>query len=138
MEIKKELNKMKQTFVIQESLTDYVGPIFICGEIDWLLENINPVVISMTMPRENFIIQNDITPNWINQIRDKYNNENNILLICDMDKISMDRQEILLDMLEDNQISSEELPENLKIIIQSDTKCNISTKIRDIVEYYEI
>ena len=55
-----------------------------------------------------------------------------------MDKISIERQEILLDILEDNQISTEDLPENLKIILNSDKKCDVNLKIRDIVECYEV
>ena len=55
-----------------------------------------------------------------------------------MDKISLEKQEILLDILENNQVSLEDLPENLKIILTATSKCDINSKIRDIVECYEI
>ena len=68
----------------------------------------------------------------------KSNDSTNILVIKDMDKINVDRQEILLEILEDNQISTEKLPENLKIILNSELYCDINYKIRDIVELYKI
>lgn len=138
MDLKKELETVKRLLVIKESLIDYTGPIFVFGNIDMLLNAKNQTVISATMPREEFVILNERIPNWVIEVNSKVDYNNNILIIKDMDKISLERQEILLDILEDNQISTENLPENLKIILHSDKACDINFKIRDIVECYEI
>lgn len=138
MNLKEQLERAKKMLVIRESFIDYAGPIFVVGNIDWLLNGLNPVIISAQAPKEEFIIINNHIPSWIIQVEHNKNNPNNVLVITDMDKISLEKQEILLDILKNNQISTEELPENLKIILNSDNKCDINFKIRDLVEYYEI
>lgn len=138
MDYKSELETTKKMLLVGESLFDYAGPLFVLGNIDMLMSGYNPTIISATMPREEFVILNNCIPNWVNEVNAKANDSNNILIIKDMDKISVQRQEILLDILEDNQVSTENLPENLKIILNADKKCDISFKIRDLVEYYEI
>ena len=45
---------------------------------------------------------------------------------------------LFLDIIENNQISNERLPDNLKIVLNSKERCDINPKIRDIVEYYEL
>ena len=124
--------------IIKECLIDYVGPLFIFGNIDWLLKGDNITVISATMPKDEFIILNKRIPKWLSDVKLYADNKNNILVIKDMDKISVEKQEILLDILDNNQISTEELPENLKIILNADEKCEVNNKIRDIVECYEL
>lgn len=138
MDTKDQLEYAKKLLVIKESLVDYAGPIFIFGNVDWLLNSQNSTIISATMPREEFVILNNNVPKWVDEVNTKSNDVNNILVIRDMDKISLERQEILLDILEDNQISTEDLPENLKIILNASNKCDVNVKVRDIVECYEI
>lgn len=138
MESKSNSEFTDKLLVIKECLIDYVGPLFIFGDIDWLLEGNNITVISATMPKEEFVILNNRIPKWVSDINSYKDTQNNILVIKDMDKISVEKQEILLDILDNNQISTEELPENLKIILNSDVKCEVNNKIRDIVECYEI
>lgn len=138
MEIKEQLEVMKRLFVVKECLIDYTGPLFVFGNIDLLLSDQHLTILSAIMPREEFVILNNRVPNWVNEVKSKANTSNNILVICDMDKISIEEQEILLDILEDNQISTERLPENLKIILHANKKCGINPKIMDIVECYEI
>lgn len=138
MDTKEQLEYAKKLLVIKESLVDYVGPIFIFGNVDWLFDNQNATVISAAMPREEFVILNNNVPKWVDEVNLKANDKNNILVIRDMDKVSLERQEILLDILEDNQISTEDLPENLKIILNASNKCDINVKVRDIVECYEL
>lgn len=138
MDTKEQLEYAKKLLVIKESLVDYAGPIFIFGNVDWLFDNQNATVISATMPREEFAILNNNVPKWVDEVNLKANDKNNILVIRDIDKISLERQEILLDILEDNQISTEDLPENLKIILNASNKCDINVKVRDIVECYEL
>ena len=124
--------------VIKECLIDYVGPLFVFGNIDWLLDGNDITIISATMPKEDFVILNNRVPKWVSDVNLRVDAKNNILIIKDMDKISVERQELLLDILDNNQISSEELPENLKIILNADVKCEVNNKIRDIVECYEL
>lgn len=138
MNAKEQLEYAKKLLVIKESLVDYAGPIFIFGNVDWLLNSQNSTIISATMPREEFAILNENVPKWVNEVNSKANDANNILVIRDMDKISLERQEVLLDILEDNQISTEDLPENLKIILNAEKKCDVNIKVRDIVECYEL
>lgn len=138
MDLKEQLQRTKRMLVIRESFVDYAGSIFVVGNIDWLLNGLNPVIISATMPKEEFIILNNHVPNWVNEVKSRDYNINNVLVISDMDKVSVEKQELLLDILENNQVSTEQLPENLKIILNANEKCNVNFKVRDVVEYYEI
>ena len=123
---------------IKESLIDYVGPILIFGDISWLLENKDINVVSAISPKEKFMILDNNIPNWINNVEKRKDNISNILIINDLDKISIDEQELLLDILEINKVSNRKLPNNLKIILNANKKCELISNIRDIVECYEI
>ena len=138
MELKNNVEFADKLSVIKECLIDYVGPLFIFGDIDWLLDGNDITIISATMPKEDFVILNNRVPKWVSDVSLRMDAKNNILIIKDMDKISVEKQELLLDILDNNQISSEELPENLKIILDADVKCEVNNKIRDIVECYEL
>ena len=138
MELKDNVEFADKLSVIKECLIDYVGPLFIFGDIDWLLDGNDITIISVTMPKEEFVILNNRVPKWVSDVNLRMDAKNNILIIKDMDKISVEKQELLLDILDNNQISSEELPENLKIILNADVKCEVNNKIRDIVECYEL
>lgn len=138
METKEQLEVMKRLVVVKECLIDYAGPLFVFGNIDLLLCGQHSTIISATIPREEFAILNNRVPDWVNAVNSKADTITNILVIRDMDKISIERQEILLDILEENQISTECLPENLKIILHANKRCEINPKIKDIVECYEI
>lgn len=138
MELKNNVEFADKLSVIKECLIDYVGPLFIFGDIDWLLDGNDITIISVTMPKEEFVILNNRVPKWVSDVNMRVDAKNNILIIKDMDKISVEKQELLLDILDNNQISSEELPENLKIILNADVKCEVNNKIRDIVECYEL
>ena len=138
MGLKNNVEFADKLSVIKECLIDYVGPLFIFGNIDWLLDGNDITIISVTMPKEEFVILNNRVPKWVSDVNMRVDAKNNILIIKDMDKISVEKQELLLDILDNNQISSEELPENLKIILNADVKCEVNNKIRDIVECYEL
>lgn len=138
MELENKIAFTDKLLVIKECLIDYVGPLFIFGDIDWLLDGENITTISLTMPKEEFVILNNRIPRWVLDVMKHAYVENNILVIKDMHKVSVEEQEILLDILDNNQISTEELPENLKIILNADVKCKVNNKIRDIVECYEL
>ncbi|MBQ9012314.1 MAG: hypothetical protein IJ094_01865 [Bacilli bacterium] len=130
--------EIKNKLVVFECLVDYAGPILLIGDINWLLNQYDATVISATIPKEELIIANNYMPKWVNEVRNKETLKTNILIITDFHKISIDKQELFLDILKNNQISSESLPDDLKIIVQADEKCIINQKVRDIVEYYEI
>ena len=138
MSLENKAEFTNKLLVIKESLIDYVGPLFIFGNIDWLLEGNDITIISATMPKEEFVILNNRVPKWVSDVKSCIDAKNNILIIKDMDKISIERQELLLDILDNNQISSETLPDNLKIILNADSRCEVNYKIRDIVECYEL
>lgn len=138
MDISRYLNHMKNLILIEECLVDYVGPICVFGDFSPVLKEKNVTFISATMPKEEFAIINERIPKWVYEVNLKSNAKDNVLIIKDIDKISIERQELLLEILENNQISTEKLPENLKIIISSEKKCDINPKIRDIVECYEV
>lgn len=69
MDIKEELEKMKSIVIIKESLIDYAGPIFIFGNIKWLLKDLHPTIISATMPKKEFVILNNRIPKWVDEIK---------------------------------------------------------------------
>lgn len=136
MDIKQKLESFKLLAVISEALTDYVSPIFTSNDISMILEGKNPTVIKATMPKEEFVILNNHIPNWVVDVNSKCNESDNILIIEDIDKIKIEDQELFLDIIKDNQISTVDLPSNLKIILKASSKCEISSKIRSYVEYY--
>lgn len=142
MKIKEQLETMKENvkklMVVQECLMDYAGSIFVFGNIDLLLNDKHLTIISAIMPKEEFLILNDRIPEWVDEVNRKVHEVMNILVIRDMDKISLEKQEIFLDILDNNQVSTEDLPENLKIILHADKKCEVNFKMKDIVECYEV
>ena len=75
---KEQLKKLKKLMVIKESLTDYVEPILVIGNIDWLL-NSTVTIVSLMLPKEEFAILNDKIPSWVLQVRNKRINKENIL-----------------------------------------------------------
>ena len=138
MELKNKLGLLKNLTIINECVIDYVGPLFIFGNIDLLLNKNEVTVASACLPKEEFAIINSNIPSWVKQIEAKSNESNNILVITDMDKISLENQDLFLDLIENKQISTYELPENLKIILHASKKCEINPKLRVFVESYEI
>lgn len=133
-----ELKTMNKNLIVYECLTDYVGPILIFGNIDITLFDKDATVISATLPKEELILLKENIPKWVSKICSKYNENTNILVINDFDKITLDKQELFLDILEYNQISTYDLPANLKIILLSLNKCEVNNKIKDIIECYEV
>lgn len=131
-------NLSERLGVIKECLIDYVGPILIFGDISWLLENEDILVVSAINPKKKFMILDNNIPNWITEVEKRKDNLSNILIINDLDKISIDEQELLLDVLEINKVSNRKLPNNLKIVLNANNKCELISNIRDIVECYEI
>ena len=64
--------------------------------------------------------------------------DNNILVITDIDKVSLEKQGLLIDIIENNHISTVELPKNLKVVLHSNIKCKLNDKIRPLLECYNI
>ena len=62
----------------------------------------------------------------------------NILLIKNFDKISYDDQRMFIELVCKNSISSEKLPSNLKIIINSEEKCRLIPEIAEEIQYFEV
>ena len=111
-------DERKQTIrTIKECLMDYVGPIYICGKVFDLSAD-SLTIIHATMPKEDLLILNNRYPEWVQRVKNNSMSKN-ILLIKDFDKISYDDQRMFIELVCKNSISSEKLPSNLKIIINS-------------------
>lgn len=126
---------MNKLDLIKDYLSVYACPLFILGNIDDL--DINKYnVVSADCPKQNFIIFNR-NPKWLNRA---LNNEsdNNILIIKNFDKLSLEEQELFIDIICNNTISGEELPENLKIIINAEKECKLIPKIRGNVGFLKL
>ena len=54
------------------------------------------------------------------------------------DKISLENQRLFIDIICNNMVSSEKLPDNLKIIINSNTSCELIPEIREVIQYFEV
>ena len=122
---------------IKEALVDYSDPIYIVGDMK---KSISPsvVTISATMPQEELIIKNNEYPIWyLKVLRNSYKG-NSILCIRDFDKISIEEQKLFLDIISKQYFSSEKLPPNLKIIIQSETPCQLLPEIEEVIQYYKV
>lgn len=121
---------------IKECLMDYSGPIYIQGIIN-NLEALSLTTIYANMPKEHLIILNNEYPEWLKRVMDN-RDKKNVLLIKNFDKISLEEQNLFLDIICKNTVSSVNLPENLKIIINSENRCELIPEIRDIVQYFEM
>ena len=121
---------------IKECISYYSSPIFIVGSIDDFMSP-HETVISATMPREELTIINGRFPNWYRKVYEK-DKDNNILVITDFDRISEEEQKLFIDILCESRVSSEELPDNLKIVINAKKPCVIIPKIREVIQYFEL
>lgn len=135
--MEEELMDSKKMQVVKESIIDYAMPLFIVGECNLFTEQ-NATVISATCEKENFAIVTGHTPKWILEVSNKADTNNNTLVITDIEKITVDEQEKFLEILKENQVSSVKLPKNLKIVMLSKEKCDISEKIARLVDYIEV
>lgn len=121
---------------IRECLVEYTTPLYVCGVLnDVVVDSLT--IIHANMPKEELIIIGNNYPDWIKKV--KANGEGkNTLLIKDFDKISYDDQRLFLDIICNNSVSGEKLPNNLKIIINSSEKCNLIPEIREVIQFFEI
>ncbi len=103
---------------IKESLIEYSGPIYICGKIFDLTAD-SLTTIYADKQKEELDIINNKYPEWLKRVM---NNETkkNVLLIKDFDQITFEQQKLFVELICNNCISSERLPENLKVIINSE------------------
>ena len=129
--------KEKQA-AIEECIEDYSSPIFIVGTLDSVDETQTVTVLSATIPKEELIIKNEKYPEWLTKVINNSLKNENILYIKDFEDISTEEQKLFIDIICDNNISSEELPENLKVIINSEYECPIIPEIREVIQYFKI
>ena len=121
---------------VKECLSDYSEPIFVSG-IDFDMTAKALTIIDATMPIEELLIIGNKYPNLIKNIKTRFDKAN-VLLIKNFDKISLDKQKLFADIICNNSICSEKLPDNLRIIINSIGKCNLIPEIKEVVQYFEI
>lgn len=131
-----EISYEENLRAIKECLIDYSGPVYIQGIINDL-DSLSLTTIHANMPKEELIIINNQYPEWLKRVMDN-KDKKNVLLIKDFDKISLEDQKLFLDIICRNTISSLNLPENLKIIINSDEACELIPEISDIIQYFEM
>ena len=129
-------NRKEIIEAIKESLVEYVSPIYICGELMDLNAD-SLTIIHADMPKEDLIIRNNRYPEWVQRIK-KNENTKNVLIIKDFDKISLEDQRLFLDLICRNTVSSEPLPENLKIMINSNNRCPVIPEIREVIQVFEV
>lgn len=124
---------------IQECLNDYSDPIYLVGIIhDYDVDEKAVTTISATIPKEELVIMNNKFPKWYSNIVNNSLRSNNILYIKDFEQISTEEQKMFVDIISKGYFASEKLPENLKIIINSKTKCPIIPEISEVVQYFEV
>ena len=122
---------------LEECIEEYSSPIFIVGLMSDLDENQSITTLSATIPREELIIKNNRYPEWLTKVVNNSLKNENILFIKDFEDISEEEQKLFIDIICENCISSEELPENLKVIINSEYECPIIPEIREVVQYFK-
>ena len=122
---------------IEECIEDYTSPIFIVGVLgDFNSDSVT--TLSATIPREELIIRNNKYPEWLYKVfQNSLDGGENILYIKDFQDISQEEQRLFIDIICENSISSEALPENLKIIINSKYECPIIPEIREVIQYFK-
>ena len=123
--------------IIEEALRDYSDPLYIIGNMD--RDNGETITtISATMPREELVIIGNKYPDWYLKVVKNASKDNNILCIADFDKISTEEQKLFIDIICKQYISSEKLPENLKIIVNANEPCPLISEISEVVQYFEL
>ena len=100
--------------------------------------SITSIVQSATIDKRDLLILNENYPDWVLNVINNKEKIHNILVIRDFDKISIEEQKLFVDIICNNCVSSEKLPSNLKIVINSEKKCKIIPEIRDVIQYFEV
>lgn len=121
---------------IKECLIDYSSPVFLCGPLFDMNAN-SLTIIEANMPKEELLIINNKYPEWLNRVK---NNSKgfNVLLIKNFDKISFEDQRLYIDIICSNCVCSEALPDGLRIMINSESKCRLIPEIEEVIQYFEI
>lgn len=133
----KILRYMENVNVITDCIVAYSTPLYIVGEFN-PINALTTNVISATMPKTELEILNNKYPNWLLQVFANANNENNILILKDFDKITEEEQSLFIDLICENQVSTKELPDNFKLIINAEKRCPLISKISDVIQYIEM
>ena len=131
----KEYEERKAAVV--ECLEYYAIPIFIAGAIGPINETKAITTLSATTPREELIIRNNTYPRWLAKVFSNSLEKDNLLYITNFQDLSDEEQKLFVDIIRENRVSSEELPKNLKIVINSEYRCSIIPEIRDSIQYFE-
>ena len=125
--------KRKALELIKECLIDYANPLHIIGNIEETgipLDN----MVSVVNTKANFAILNNNYPEWLDKAYNKVNTGNNVVVFKDFNRLSDEEQHMFIDIVCYNKISSEDLPDDLKIVLNSDKQCKLIPKIREVVE----
>ena len=130
------IEKTKEAII--ECIEEYSTPIFIVGVLDSIDESQTVTTLSATIPKEELIIKNNKYPKWLTKVINNSLKNENILFIKDFQEISEEEQRLFIDIICENNISSEELPDNLKVIINSEYECPIIPEIREVIQYFKI
>lgn len=133
----KIVNYLEKLVCIKECLMDYSTPIYVVGDIE-LLKSLVNVLLPATISKKELVIINDKYPEWMVEVLKNASKENNVLMITDFDKISIEEQKLFVDIICNNQVSSEKLPDNLKIIITSNCECQILDDINEVIQFFEL
>lgn len=123
---------------IEECLLDYTDPIYIVGLMEENKEESTVTTISATIPKDKLIIMNNKYPEWYINVNNNSLKSNNVLFIKDFEQISIEEQKLFIDIICNQRISSELLPENLKIIINSKEACPLISEISEVIQMFEI
>jgi hypothetical protein len=121
---------------IKECLIDYSGPIFLSGSV-FDMHTKSLTVLEADVPKEELLIINNKFPEWLVRLKNN-SDKGNVLLIKNFDKISLEDQRRFVEIICNNCICSEALPENLRIIINSTNKCELIPEIEEVIQYFEI
>lgn len=133
----KILRYMENAEVITDCIVTYSTPIYIVGEFN-PINSLTTNIISATIPKKELEILNNKCPKWLSEVFAKADNENNILIIKDFDKISEEEQSLFIDLICENQVSTKNLPDNLKLIINAEKRCPLISRISDVIQYFEM
>ena len=130
------MNNIEVLNAIKESLEDYVCPILIIGNIDFLEIYEYASILPATCNSEDLLVRNGRYPNWLYPIMYNSATEDDLLIITDFDELSTEEQKRFIDLICYNSISSEKLPDSLKIVINAKKKFSLIRKISENVQTY--
>ncbi|MDR0850561.1 MAG: tail fiber assembly protein [Christensenellaceae bacterium] len=126
---------------VKEYIKDNLTPLWLEGFDSKQFKN--SVVVEANAPKTEFAVfmgrNGAVFPSWYNAVLEKKNEQVNLLVFEDIDRLSEEEQERFLEIVKYRTISNAKLPDNCCIILtSSSTGRKINPKLSRFLTYIKI